>query len=62
MTLKLYNTATHGIETFEPFREGQVSIYHCGMTVQSSPHLGHIRKEVVFDVLRRWLELSLIHI
>jgi cysteinyl-tRNA synthetase len=34
---------------------GQVSIYHCGLTVQSSPHVGHIRKEVVFDVLRRWL-------
>ena len=58
MTFKLYNTATHGIETFEPLHEGQVSIYHCGMTVQSSPHLGHIRKEVVFDVLRRWLECS----
>ena len=55
VTFKLYNTATHGIETFKPLREGQVSIYHCGMTVQSSPHLGHIRKEVVFDVLRRWL-------
>lgn len=24
--------------------------------MQSSPHLGHIRKEVVFDVLRRWFE------
>ena len=23
--------------------------------MQSGPHLGHIRKEVVFDVLRRWL-------
>jgi cysteinyl-tRNA synthetase len=23
--------------------------------VQSAPHVGHIRKEVVFDVLRRWL-------
>ena len=60
VTFKLYNTATHGIETFKPLREGQVSIYHCGMTVQSSPHLGHIRKEVVFDVLRRWLECSVV--
>mgnify|MGYP002078364403 CR=1 FL=1 len=40
---------------FEPVVPGKVSIYHCGLTVQASPHLGHIRKEVVFDVLRRWL-------
>jgi cysteinyl-tRNA synthetase len=26
--------------------------------VQSAPHLGHIRKEVIFDVLRRWLSYS----
>ncbi len=26
--------------------------------MQSAPHLGHIRKEVVFDVLRRWLTHS----
>ena len=58
MTFQLYNTATHRIEPFVPLIEGKVSIYHCGMTVQSAPHLGHIRKEVVFDVLRRWLEHS----
>ncbi len=39
-----------------PVVPGHVSIYHCGLTVQGPPHLGHIRKEVVFDVLRRWLE------
>ncbi|RCK70652.1 cysteine--tRNA ligase [Desertihabitans brevis] len=55
MSLRLYDTATAEIRDFVPLREGQVSIYHCGLTVQASPHLGHIRKEVVFDVLRRWL-------
>ena len=55
MSLRLYNTATRTVEEFHPLVEGRVSIYHCGLTVQSSPHLGHIRKEVVFDVLRRWL-------
>ena len=55
VTLRLYNTATRTVEPFQPLVPGKVSIYHCGLTVQASPHLGHIRKEVVFDVLRRWL-------
>ena len=56
MTLNLYDTATRTVREFVPLVDGTVSIYHCGLTVQASPHLGHIRKEVVFDVLRRWLE------
>ncbi|HEX8510686.1 MAG TPA: cysteine--tRNA ligase [Propionibacteriaceae bacterium] len=56
--MRLFDTATHTIRDFEPLVPGQVSIYHCGLTVQSAPHLGHIRKEVVFDVLRRWLTYS----
>jgi cysteinyl-tRNA synthetase len=52
---RLYDTATQSVRTFEPVVPGSVSIYHCGLTVQAGPHLGHIRKEVVFDVLRRWL-------
>ena len=54
--MKLYDTATRSVREFVPLREDEVSIYHCGLTVQASPHLGHIRKEVVFDVLRRWLQ------
>jgi cysteinyl-tRNA synthetase len=55
---RLYDTATRAVRDFNPLVPGQVSIYHCGLTVQSAPHLGHIRKEVVFDVLRRWLSHS----
>ena len=55
VSLQLYDSATRAVRPFAPLVPGQVSIYHCGLTVQASPHLGHIRKEVVFDVLRRWL-------
>jgi len=55
VTLRLYDTATREVRDFEPLVAGEVSVYHCGLTVQSAPHVGHIRKEVVFDVLRRWL-------
>ena len=55
---RLYDTATQSVRPFEPVVPDRVSIYHCGLTVQSGPHLGHIRKEVVFDVLRRWLTWS----
>jgi len=55
---RLHDTATRSVRDFVPVVSGEVSIYHCGLTVQSAPHLGHIRKEVVFDVLRRWLTWS----
>ena len=58
MSFKIYDEASGGVVPFVPLRDGQVSIYHCGLTVQAAPHLGHIRKEVVFDVLRRWLMAS----
>jgi cysteinyl-tRNA synthetase len=58
VSLRLYDTATRSVRDFVPLVDGKVGIYHCGLTVQGAPHIGHIRKEVVFDVLRRWLERS----
>jgi cysteinyl-tRNA synthetase len=56
VSIRLYDTASREIRELVPVREGEVGVYHCGLTVQAAPHVGHIRKEVVFDVLRRWLE------
>jgi cysteinyl-tRNA synthetase len=55
VTLRLYDTATRSVRDFVPLRAGQVSIYLCGLTVQSEPHIGHLRSGVNYDVLRRWL-------
>ena len=52
--LKLYDTASHAVSAFTPLKAGNVGIYVCGATVQSSPHIGHIRAAVAFDVVRRW--------
>ncbi|WP_244930083.1 cysteine--tRNA ligase [Nocardioides sp. W7] len=55
MTLRLYDTATRDVRDFVPLQEGKVGLYLCGLTVQSEPHVGHVRSAVNFDVLQRWL-------
>ncbi|MGH8869548.1 MAG: cysteine--tRNA ligase [Actinomycetes bacterium] len=58
MTLRLYDTSARAVRDFVPLQPGRVSVYLCGATVQSPPHVGHIRSGLAFDVLRRWLERS----
>ncbi|MEY4323511.1 MAG: hypothetical protein RL410_1292, partial [Actinomycetota bacterium] len=55
MSLHLYDTASRSLRPFTPLVPGQVSMYLCGATVQSNPHVGHLRSGIVFDVLTRWL-------
>jgi cysteinyl-tRNA synthetase len=58
VTLRLHDTAARGVREFVPLEEGKAGIYVCGLTVQSEPHVGHVRSAVNFDVLRRWLTVS----
>lgn len=53
--MRIYDSAKREIRDFEPVEAGKASIYICGLTVQGSPHIGHIRFTVAFDQLRRWL-------
>ena len=46
MTLRLYDTATRSVRDFVPRIPGQVGVYLCGLTVQSGPHIGHLRSGV----------------
>ena len=55
MTLRLYDSLSRSARDFVPRHPGTASIYLCGATVQSPPHVGHIRSGLNFDVLRRWL-------
>ena len=57
--LRLYDSAARAIVPLAPTATpGLVTIYLCGATVQGSPHIGHMRSGIAFDVLRRWLERS----
>jgi cysteinyl-tRNA synthetase len=55
VSLHLYDTGTRTVRRFEPLREGRVGMYVCGATPQASPHIGHLRSGVIYDVLFRWL-------
>jgi cysteinyl-tRNA synthetase len=58
MSIELYNTLTRRKEPFVPQAEGErppVTMYVCGPTVYSAPHIGNARPAVVFDVLARLL-------
>ena len=55
--LHLYNSLKKCEEEFIPQKKGVVSMYTCGPTVYSRPHIGNYASFLMADVLRRWLEV-----
>ncbi|WP_380165310.1 cysteine--tRNA ligase [Jannaschia sp. R86511] len=53
--LRLHDSLSRTTAPLDPVVPGHVGIYVCGATPQTSPHIGHLRAQVVYDVLRRWL-------
>lgn len=63
--LKLFNSLTRQIETFEPVHSGEARVYSCGPTVYNYPHIGNMRAYVFADILGRtlsWKGYKLTHV
>ncbi len=60
--LRLHDTALGQASELGLREPGRVSMYVCGPTVYGPPHLGHGRFSLVFDVVRRHLEWSGLHV
>lgn len=63
--LRLFNSLTRQLETFEPVHPGEARVYSCGPTVYNYPHIGNMRAYVFADVLGRtlsWKGYALTHV
>ncbi|GAA1316704.1 cysteine--tRNA ligase [Leucobacter albus] len=58
MTQRIYDSHEQAVVDFVPQNAGRVGIYVCGPTVQSSPHIGHLRSALVYDQMRRWFRAT----
>jgi len=56
--LKLFNSLSRQMETFEPVHPGEARVYSCGPTVYNYPHIGNMRAYVFADVLGRTLSFK----
>jgi len=56
--MKLFDSKQQALVDFVPNQPGKVGIYVCGPTVQSAPHVGHLRSAVAFDIIARWFRIG----
>ena len=56
MSIKIFNTLSKKKEVFKPVNEDKVSMYVCGPTVYSNPHIGNARSALIGDLWFRVLK------
>lgn len=55
MDLYLFNSLANELQKFDHDKSKPIKWYTCGPTIYDSPHLGHARTFISFDVIRRVL-------
>ena len=58
MTLSIFDSKSQQLRAFEPIQPGCANLYVCGPTVQSAPHVGHLRSAVAFDIVASWMRFG----
>lgn len=54
--MKLHNTLTGTLDELTPLSDDSVSLYTCGLTVYSQPHIGNWVAYIYWDLLERTLQ------
>ena len=56
--MKLYNTLSRQLEEIKPLNDKNITLYSCGLTVYSQPHIGNWVAYIYWDILVRTLKAS----
>jgi len=56
--MKVYNSLTFKKEELKTLEPEKIKMYVCGVTVYGSPHLGHAKSAVAFDLIHRYLKFK----
>ncbi len=62
MDIKIQNVLSGKKELFQPVKEGELSIYVCGVTVYGRCHVGHLRCYLSFDSILRYFNWNNINV